>query len=230
MTYVASRTDHPLVIAIDGPSGSGKSSTARGVAQRLGLAYLDTGAMYRAAAVVYRDRELRPDEGERMAALVADAGLRVATDPQAPSVVIDGSDVTDEIRTPGISEIVSQVATMIPVRRVLQRMQREIIAAAGRRIVVEGRDITTVVAPDAELRLLLVADPEARMNRRNDELNGSLSAEQIADQILRRDRDDSTVSQFSEAADGVIVIDSTHLGLQQVIDAIVVLAKDTTKE
>lgn len=224
-------TDAParLVVAIDGPSGSGKSSTARGVAASLGLAYLDTGAMYRALTLAWQESGLSAAQGEETAALLESSGLAISTDPQDQWVRVNGRDVTQEIRSPELSAVVSTVATMLPVRHALAEAQRRIIAEATAGIVAEGRDITTVVAPDADLRVLLVADPEARMARRQAETAGGLTRDAAVDQIVRRDRDDSTVSQFLEAADGVVVIDSTHLTLDEVIDRICTLAREARR-
>ncbi|MGL4832664.1 MAG: (d)CMP kinase, partial [Propionibacteriaceae bacterium] len=213
-------TAKPLVIAIDGPSGSGKSSTARGAAQRLGLEYLDTGAMYRAATIVYRELGLRPDQPEETAAAIRDQDFHFPTDVSHQRITLSGRDITEEIRSPEVSATVSQVATMVPVRQLLQQRQRELIASAGTGIVIEGRDMTTVVAPDADLRILLVADPVARMQRREDQLHGALTKDQLEDQILRRDRDDSTVANFTKPADGVTLIDSTYMNLEDVITTI----------
>lgn len=215
----------PLVIAIDGPSGSGKSSTSRGVAQRLGLGYLDTGAMYRAMAWLVREREVDVDDPESVVGLVRAAVLEVSTDPTAPSFLVDGTDVSEAIRAPEISATVSRVATIQAVRDELIARQRAIIAAAGAGIVAEGRDITTVVAPEAPVRVLLVADPQARVARRERELGGAVDTAAVTDQVLRRDRDDSTVAAFTEAAPGVTVVDSTELSLDQVIDRICQLAE-----
>ena len=212
------------MIAIDGPSGSGKSSTARGVAARLDLDYLDTGAMYRAATWRAVASGLDLSNAVAVADLVSRADLVVSLDPQDPSVIIDGTDVTTAIREPKVSAAVSQVATNLAVRAHLVAEQQRVIAGSERGIVVEGRDITTVVAPDADLRLLLVADPSARVGRRHTELAGKASTDEVTDQVLRRDRDDSTVSQFEQAADGVTTIDSTHLNLSEVIDLICDLA------
>lgn len=209
-----------LLIAIDGPSGSGKSSTSRGVAQRLGLAYLDTGSFYRAAAICFLESGLDAAQTELIAQLVTSATIVPGTDPQHPSTMVNGRDVTAEIREPRVSEKVSVVATNLAVREWLNKQFRAIIDANERRIVVEGRDITTVVAPDADLRVLLVADPAARIARRQAELGGAVNTEQVTDQVVRRDRDDATVSEFEKPADGVELIDSTHLDLNQVIDAI----------
>lgn len=214
----------PLVIAIDGPSGSGKSSTSRGVAQRLGLGYLDTGAMYRAMAWLVRDRGVDTDDADAVVAVVRSAVLDVSTDPTEPRFAVDGTDVTEAIREPEISARVSRVATIQPVRDELIARQRAIIGAAGTGIVAEGRDITTVVAPDATVRVLLVADPQARVSRRQRELGDGVDTSAVTDQVLRRDRDDSTVAAFTEAAPGVTVVDSTELSLEQVIDTICRLA------
>lgn len=213
-----------LTIAIDGPSGSGKSSTARGVAQRLGLAYLDTGAMYRAVASEFLRANLSADDVDGINRIAYEADLRIATSPDVALVRINGRDVTEEIREPEISASVSIVATQPEVRRHLTELMRQTIARHHRQIVVEGRDITTVVAPDADVRVLLVADPQARIARRTAELAGKADSEAVTDQVIRRDKDDSTVSNFTEAADGVVVIDSTFLTLDQVIAKVVALA------
>lgn len=213
------------LFAIDGPSGSGKSTTAKLLARRLGLGYLDTGAMYRAATTEYLRQHPDGASQEVVAQLVDRAELTCETLPDGPRFAINGQDVTDEIREPRISAAVSEVATNREVRRLLTERMREIIAEHDRRIVVEGRDITTVVAPDADVRVLLIADPEARVARRAAEVGGKATAEEVTDQVLRRDRDDSTVSNFTVAAEGVVVIDSTFLSPDQVVDRIVELAR-----
>ncbi|WP_461105710.1 (d)CMP kinase [Tessaracoccus terricola] len=215
----------PMVIAIDGPSGSGKSTTARLLAQRLGLAYLDTGAMYRAIAWQYLRSGLPATDTEGIRALAVATDLRIATIPDQPRLSVDGEVITEAIREPRISENVSVVAAIPEVRKFLIRKMREIIAAHGRRIVVEGRDITTVVAPDAQVRVLLVADPEARVARRKAELGEKVDQDAVNDQVIRRDRDDSRVTNFTEAAEGVTVIDSTHIGPDEVVERIVALTR-----
>jgi cytidylate kinase len=213
----------PLVVAIDGPSGSGKSSTARGVASRLGLDFLDTGAMYRAATWLALHVGVDLSDTDAVAALVSGAGFEISVDPRAPAITIDGHQVTRAIREPEVSAAVSAVATNLAVRERLVAEQQRIIAGARRGIVAEGRDITTVVAPGADVRVLLVADPAARMARRQAELGDKVDPADVADQVIRRDRDDSTVAQFQAAAPGVTVIDSTELGLAEVIEAICAL-------
>jgi len=214
----------PLVIAIDGPSGSGKSSTARLVATRLGLAYLDTGSMYRAITLGCMGAGLLGDEVDRAGVIgfTTLAKLKLGTDPAAPSIALNGVDVTDEIRAPEVSAKVSAVATIPEVRAILTAQMQQIVAKK-KRIVAEGRDITTVVCPDADVRVLLVADAAARMARREAQEGGTLSEAQLRDQVVRRDRDDATVSQFEAPAPGVTLIDSTYMTLEEVADAVIAL-------
>lgn len=226
MTVVSEANQHhrPLVIAIDGPSGSGKSSTSRGVAARLGLDFLDTGAMYRAATWLVLDSGADAADHAEVGRLVAEAVYAINLDPDDATIAINGTDVTEAIREPKVSAAVSQVATNLLVRADLIARQRAFIDGSDRGIVAEGRDITTVVAPEAPIRVLLVADPAARVARRHAELGDEVHHDDVTDQVIRRDRDDSTVAQFQAAAPGVTVIDSTHLDLEQVIDAICALA------
>ena len=224
-------TPAPLVIAIDGPSGSGKSSVSKRVASRLSLAYLDTGAMYRAATWWCLERGIPLDDGPAVAAAVAALPLEMGVDPQAPTVRVGGVDVEDAIRETRISAAVSAVATNLAVRRELIRLQRAAIAAqaladsfsGGRGILAEGRDITTVVAPDADVRVLLTASEDARLARRALDVHGTASvAAKLAtrDEVLRRDADDSTVVEFHTAADGVTTVDSSELDLEQTVQAV----------
>ncbi|GAA1572646.1 hypothetical protein GCM10009789_27750 [Kribbella sancticallisti] len=219
-----------MIIAVDGPSGSGKSSTARGVATRLGLQYLDTGAMYRAVAWSVLESGIDADDAEAAATRARELRLEISTDPRHQVVVADGTDVTEAIRDPRISAGVSRIAaTNLAVRAELIRRQQALIAAAkpSGGMVVEGRDIATVVATDAELKVVLIADQDARMARRKAELSdGAVTSEQLRDQIVRRDADDSTVAQFLVASDGAVTIDSTYLSLEEVIDVICRLAKE----
>ena len=214
------------MIAIDGPSGSGKSSTARGVASRLDLAFLDTGAMYRAVTWLGLHSGVDLADEAAVARLARGAQFTISTNPEAPTIAVDGHDVTDAIRSPDVSAAVSVIATNMDVRRELVDRQRQLIIEASQGIVAEGRDITTVVAPDAQVRVLLVADPSARVARRHAELGEHIDAAEVKDQVIRRDRDDSTVAQFHSAAPGVIVLDSTFLTLDEVIDAICALVPE----
>jgi len=224
-----------LVVAVDGPSGSGKSSVCRAVALRLGLAHLDTGAMYRAAAWWCLDRGVDLDVPDAVTASVARMDLQMGLDPAAPTVRVGHTDVAAAIRSPAISAVVSKVAVNLDVRADLGTRQRDLIAAersdghsGGRGVVVEGRDITTVIAPDAAVRVLLTASEEARLARRALEVHGSSDARSIAatrDQVLRRDTDDSTVVEFRTAADGVVTLDSSALTLSETVEALLSLIR-----
>lgn len=214
----------PIVVAIDGPSGSGKSSVARGVAERLGLRYVDTGAMYRALTWWALSLDGNLDDPRRVAELARALPLTLGTDPAAPHVLVDGNEIADAIRLPDISAAVSAVATNLEVRDELVRRQRDLALDGG--VVVEGRDITTVVAPDAEVRVLLTASQDARLSRRALEVHGTDDAEAIdatRDLVIRRDADDSTVAAFVDAADGVTVVDSSHLTLEETVEAVLAL-------
>jgi CMP/dCMP kinase len=223
--------DAPLVVAIDGPSGSGKSSVSRRAASRLGLAFLDTGAMYRAATWWCLDRGVALDDTDAVAAAVARMPLEIGVDPQGPTVHVGGTDIGEAIRTTEISARVSAVATNLAVRAELGRLQREAIAAQGRPgsfshgrgVVAEGRDITTVIAPDADVRILLTASEEARLARRALDVHGTADAAAVhatRDQVLRRDADDATVVEFHTAADGVVTVDSSDLDFEQTVEAV----------
>ena len=216
-----------LVIAIDGPSGSGKSSTAREVARRLGLSYLDTGAMYRAVAVAFLDAGVRPDDTAAVIEATTSAAIEVSLDPDDRWVRVNGRDVTREIREPRTAQNVSSVSTIPECRADLVRRQRALMDADPRGCVAEGRDITTVVYPDADLRLLITASPEVRLARRGGEMAGKLSADQLKDQVLRRDRDDSKLVDFQTAADGVQLLDTSDMTLAEVVDAITDLAEES---
>ena len=215
-----------VVIALDGPSGSGKSTVSKKVAERLGLSYLDTGAMYRAAAWHCERRGIDLDDLDAVAEATVAMPLDMPLDPNDQKIVCDGVDVTQAIRESELSRVVSKVATNLRVRAEMKRRQREIIAAAHMGIIAEGRDIATVVAPDADVRVLLTASEETRLARRAREVRGSDDAEALKatrDEVLRRDADDSTVSEFMSAKDGVTEIDSSALGIDEVVEAVVSL-------
>ncbi|MFC2459139.1 prephenate dehydrogenase [Peptidiphaga sp.] len=217
------------VIAVDGPSGSGKSTVSRAVARRLGLGYLDTGAMYRALAWWCAHEGVDLDDREAVAAAAASMPLEMSLDPDDGRVCVAGVDVSRQIRTPGLSKVVSKVATNLKVREELVRRQRAIVEGARYGIVAEGRDITTVVAPDADVRVLLTASKEARLARRALETRGSADAAAVAatrDEVLRRDADDSAVAEFLTAADGVTRIDSSAMGVEEVVEAVVSLVPE----
>jgi cytidylate kinase len=213
-----------VVVAMDGPSGSGKSSTARGVARRLGLRYLDTGAMYRAVTWWMLQHGVDVDDAQAVAAAADKPALVSGTDPGAPTITVDGTDVAGPIRSPEVTGAVSAVSAIPEVRARLLRDQREIIGEGG--IVVEGRDIGTVVVPDAPVKVFLTADPEARAVRRSAELTGvDVSATQ--QDLLRRDRLDSGRATSPLAmAEGAHHIDTTPYTLDEVIDQVVALVEE----
>jgi cytidylate kinase len=213
-----------LVIAIDGPSGSGKSTVARAVAQRLGLNYLDTGAMYRALTWWALERGLDLADEQAVAQAARAVLLQIGTDPAAPSIAVDGTDVGAAIRETRISEAVSAVATNLAVRAEMVRRQQQLISTGG--WVAEGRDITTVVAPEAPVRVLLLAREAERLARRARDVHGEADEAALAatrDQVVRRDAQDSTVAAFTEAAPGVTVVDSSDLSVEQTVDAVLAL-------
>ncbi|RBY98079.1 (d)CMP kinase [Blastococcus sp. TF02-8] len=214
-------------VTLDGPSGTGKSSVARGVAARLGAAYLDTGAMYRAATVAVLDAGVDPEDAEAVARAVAAARIEVGTDAATELVQVDGVDVAARIRGAEVTRAVSAVSAVPAVRRQLVDQQRALVASADG-VVVEGRDIGTVVLPDATLKIYLTAAPEARAQRRAGQLGITEPAEidLLAADLRRRDEFDSSRadSPLRPAADAVVV-DSTELDQQGVIDRVVALAE-----
>jgi cytidylate kinase len=200
-----------VVIAIDGPAGSGKSTVARATAAALGCTYLDSGAMYRCVALAALRRGVEP-------AAVA-AGLRIELGGR---VLLDGVDVTTEIRAPQVSEAASRAAASPAVRAAMVAEQRRLLSTGD--WVAEGRDIGTVVAPDAELKVFLTADPAERARRRAAEL-GADPAEVLAEQTIRDERDRSRPDSPLLAAADAIEIDTTALTLEQVVDRVVALAE-----
>jgi cytidylate kinase len=195
------------VVAIDGPAGAGKSSVARGVAAELGFTYLDTGAMYRSVALAAAERGADP-------AAVAQ-GLKI--EQQGDRIVLDGRDVTDEIRAPEVSEAASRAAADPAVRRAVVEQQRRLLDTGN--WVAEGRDIGTVVAPDAEVKVFLTADPQERARRRAAEL-GVDPARVLAEQAIRDERDRTREHSPLEPAAGAVVLDSTNLTLPEVVQRI----------
>lgn len=209
-----------LIVAVDGPSGSGKSSVCRAAARTVGAAYLDTGAMYRAATWHCLDQNVDLSDEDAVAVAVAELPLRISTDPDHQVITVGETDVTAEIREAWISEKVSAVATNRRARSLLIDAQRQLIDDAGF-VVAEGRDITSVVAPDAQVRVLLTASAEARLRRRGLQMGGTQSEEDLKVQVLERDKKDSAASNFTEAADGVAVLDSSDLTFEETVEALV---------
>jgi cytidylate kinase len=213
-----------IVVAIDGPAGSGKSSVSRAAASRLGFDFLDTGAAYRALTWLALERGVDIDDRDAVIALVDDLGYATIATPGGTIVTVGETDVTAAIREPRITAVVSDVARIPEVRLRLTEMFRAMIAASREAgIVVEGRDITTVVAPDAEVRILLTADEEVRIARRSRELTPEHAG--TATQLRDRDRKDAAVVDFMSAADGVTTLDSTDLDFEQTVAAVLDLVE-----
>jgi cytidylate kinase len=215
-----------VVIAMDGTAGAGKSSASRGVAQRLGLRYLDTGAMYRALTWEMLKTGTPVGDAHAVAARAAMAVVDSGTDPVAPTIALNGADVSREVRMDAVTAAVSAVSAIPAVRELMVAIQRRVIADGG--IVVEGRDIGTVVAPDADLKVFLTANPAARAQRRAAELTTrhNMDLDFVASDLARRDQADSTRAVSPLAiADDAVTIDSTYLTLDQVIDRIVSLVR-----
>lgn len=214
------------VVAVDGPSGSGKSTVSRRLAVALGTRYLDTGAMYRAVTWAVLQADVDPHDADTVHKIAAEARLSLGTDPTDPHIAIDGTNVDGPIRGAAVTAAVSTVAAVPAVRHLLVARQREIVAAARTRsgIVVEGRDIGTVVCPDADLKVFLTASATERARRRSAEHSADLDT--TAQDLARRDRLDSTrvTDPLAQAADAV-VLDSTKLGVDEVVARLVDLVR-----
>ncbi len=216
-----------FVIAVDGPAGSGKSSVSRAAARALGFGYQDTGAAYRALAWHALQQQVDLDDAAAVLASWDTFDYEIGTDPDAYFVQVNGTDVTDAIRTPEVTAAVAHIAKLPEVRQRLVQLFRNVMRKAeGRGIITEGRDITTVVAPDAEVRILLTADESVRMARRSAEVTTQSAAETSA-ALARRDAADAKVVDFMNAADGVTTLDSTDLDFDQTVQAVVDLARAT---
>ena len=226
-----------MIVAIDGPSGSGKSSVAREIARRCGLTYLDTGAMYRSVALACLRRGVDPDDADAVARVAREARIELATEQDGQRVTLDGADVTAEIRTPEVERAVSPVSANPRVRETMVALQRE--AGASGDVVAEGRDIGTVVFPAADVKVFLSASPEARARRRAVQRRGgnlatgeavAVSADDeraILDDLVRRDAyDSSREASPLRPADDAHRIDSSELGFDEVVSEIVALSPE----
>jgi cytidylate kinase len=207
------------VIAIDGPAGSGKSSVSRAVAKSLGYGFLDTGAAYRALTWWALERGVDVHDSEAIQALIRDFPYSISMDPEVERVSVGDTDVTREIREPRISLSVSAIASQLPIREWMVNTTRELAQSSERAgVVVEGRDNTTVVFPDAEVRILLTAREDVRIARRSGEMSAAAG---VTEQSIReRDEKDSTVVEFRTAAEGVDVVDSSDIGFDETVEVI----------
>ena len=215
------------VVAIDGPAGSGKSSVSRETARRLGYGFLDTGAAYRALTWWALDLEIDLQDGEAIARLLADFPYSISLDPDREHIRVGEVEVTEAIREPRISLNVSAIATQPRVREWMKDFTRRLVASSTYPgVVAEGRDMTTVVFPDAEARILLTARQEVRIARRAGETVAT--ADVTAKSISERDAKDSTVVDFMNAAPGVVVVDSSDIGFDETVDTVVGLCTGGT--
>ncbi|CAL9401006.1 Cytidylate kinase [Streptomyces sp. enrichment culture] len=218
-----------VIVAIDGPSGTGKSSTSKAVAAKLGLRYLDTGAQYRAITWWMITNGIDTDDADAVALAAGKPAIVSGTDPAAPTITVDGVDASGPIRTREVTSKVSAVSAVPEVRALITDLQRSIAAEAEGGIVVEGRDIGTTVLPDADLKVFLTASPEARAARRSGELRGKDAADVAAtkEALIKRDAADSgrKTSPLAKAGDAVEV-DTTELTLEQVIECVVTLVEE----
>lgn len=218
-------TRERIVVAVDGPAGSGKSSVSKAAARTLGFDYQDTGAAYRALAWFALSRGVDFDDDAEIVALLDDFDYAIGVDPDNYFVQVGGTVVTDAIRDPAVSAVVSRVARVPAVRAKLTALFREHIGEGTRPgIITEGRDITTIVAPDADVRVLLTASVQARTARRAAELSSS-AADAIGEQLSARDAQDLAVVDFMNAATGVTTLDSTDLNFEETVDALVAVIR-----
>lgn len=218
-------------LALDGPAGSGKSSVSRAVAQRLGWVMLDTGAMYRAITWGVLQANIDLDDQEAIAQQARNTTIEITTDPGDFNISVNGEDVTSAIRSPEVGAAVSAVSAVPQVRELLVHLQREAVENSTFGIVIEGRDIGTVVLPDSKLKVFLTATPEARAKRRSLEVDPLASRETIVqtqEELRLRDAKDSgrEHSPLKPAPDCQL-LDTSHLSLEQVVDQLVNLARKT---
>lgn len=215
-----------VIVAIDGPAGTGKSSTSKAVAAKLGLGYLDTGAQYRAITWWMVNNGIDIDDASAIAAVAGKAEIVSGTDPANPTITVDGTDVAAPIRTQEVSSKVSAVSAVPEVRSRITELQRSLATSAEYGIVVEGRDIGTTVLPDADLKIFLTASPEARAARRSGELKGA-DVHTTREALIKRDAADSSRKASPLAkADDAVEVDTTDLTLQQVIECVVTLVEE----
>ncbi|PJE94857.1 (d)CMP kinase [Streptomyces carminius] len=222
----------PVIVAVDGPSGTGKSSTSRAVAVKLGLSYLDTGAQYRAITWWMLKHGVDVRDASAVAAAADRPEIVSGTDPVDPTITVDGADAAGPIRTQEVTDAVSAVSAVPGVRARITELQRAIAAGAPTGIVVEGRDIGTTVLPDADVKIFLTASPEARAARRGGELKAAgggqgVDLDATREALLKRDAADSgRKTSPLRKADDAVEVDTTELALDQVVECVVTLIEE----
>ncbi|HUL31599.1 MAG TPA: (d)CMP kinase [Thermodesulfobacteriota bacterium] len=219
-----------LTVAIDGPSGAGKSTVARSLATRLGYVYIDTGAMYRSLAVWAKKRGIPPEDELTLSQLAFSIRIRFARGKRQTRVYCEGEDVTEAIRTPEISRLASSISKQKGVREALVQMQREMGKKGG--VVLEGRDIGTVVFPDADAKFYLDADSSERARRRYDEMVGKgekADFKETFEELSKRDHNDMhRVHSPLRKAEDAVVIDSTHRSVEEVVEEMIRIIQEKT--
>jgi CMP/dCMP kinase len=221
-----------VIVAIDGPAGAGKSTVAREVARRLGAAYLDTGAMYRALTLLAARRGVAASDGQALAALARDHPVEIVPTDDGDRVIVDGEDVTAEIRTPEVAALVSDVAAHPDVRARMVAAQRALLSRGD--WVSDGRDVGSTVCPDADVKVFLTATPEERARRRRAELVArgiDVDEATVLEDVLRRDELDSTrAASPLRIAAGAVVVDSSNLAAGQVADIVAAMVAELVGE
>lgn len=215
-------TTQNVRVAIDGPAGTGKSTLARMLAGRIGAAYLDTGAMYRAATLKVLESGVDPEDGDAVISATKDLELEIGSDPSTSVVILEGKDVSEDIRTARVNASVSAVSAIREVRENLVALQQKLAWSGDRSVVLEGRDIGTVVLPDAEVKVFLTASPEVRAQRRTEQDTAAgrdADYDEILASVIARDAKDSGRTESPlRAADGAIVVDTSDLSIDDVLE------------
>lgn len=229
---ISNTNDHGLILAVDGPSGTGKSTTCRALAKKLNAKYVDTGAMYRVATLAVLRAGADPADTARVIELTANLPLEVNDNPDATAVILDGEDVSAEIRGPEVTRNVSAVSAIPEVRDNLVALQRE-LAAQAHRAIVEGRDIGTVVLPDAPAKVFLTASAEVRARRRYDQdvaAGRDVDFDTVLADVVRRDElDSSRVTSPLRPADNAVIVDTSELDRDAVQQRLIDLVKESAR-
>ena len=220
-----------IQIAIDGPGGAGKSTVARAVAAKMGIVYVDTGALYRTIGYYVRQNDIKPDDREAVAACLGNINIQISYVDGKQHVFLNGEDMGEKIRTPEMSMYASAVSAIPAVRAFLLDTQRDI--AAKNSVIMDGRDIGTVILPDADVKIFLTASEECRARRRYDELRAkgqNVTFEDVLNEMNQRDKQDSTRDVApTAAAEDAVLLDNTDMTFEETVDAVIALAQKVKK-